>query len=115
MSLTDIVINILATNVHQRMGKVCIGHLEPVIHRPQRCAIGITDSREASTRCRVCLEHDERLSRTLGKSGRIYIGMNQINSRSMSKIAREDFLRVFNRLAGVKLRRTIIVGVAVDS
>jgi hypothetical protein len=115
MILTYIIINVLATNMHQRMGEVCIRHLESIIHRPQCGAIGITDSRETSTRRRVRLEHDERLPRTLSKIRRVYIRLNKIHGRSMRKIAREDVLGILNWLAGVELCRTIIVRVAVDN
>jgi hypothetical protein len=101
--------------MHQPMGKVGIRHLEPIIHSPKRGAIGIADSSKASTRRRVRLEHNKGLSCSLGEICRIYIRLDKVYSRSMSKIAGENVLRVLNGLAGVECRRTIVVGVAIDN
>jgi len=101
--------------MHQRMGEVGIRHLKPIIDCPKGGAIGIANTREASTRRCVRLEHDERLLCSLGKICRIYIGLNKVNSRRMTKITGENVLRDLSHSAGAECCHTIVVGVAIDN
>ena len=98
--------------MHQRMGENCIRHLEPIIHRPQRGTISITDSTQEAVFVYISnmIMMNLRLSRTLGKTRRIYIWLNKINGRSMIKIARENILMVFNWLADVELCAQLLLG-----
>ena len=43
------------------MRQVAVHHLKTIVQRPQGASEDVTDALETTTRCRVCLKHNEGL------------------------------------------------------
>ena len=98
--------------MEHRVREIGIGHLESIVHRPQRCPIGITDTKKPTTRRCVGFEHEKRLSSCSRKVGGIDVGLDKLDdSLPMFQISRENVLRFHSISDVAKSSNTIVIGV----
>lgn len=114
---TYVVRNILATNVEQSAGEVAIRHLQTVVDSPDSRTKAVADTRETSAGRSVRLEHHELLPKLLGNARRVQIGFDEILTRGVGEIIREDSLRIFDGSEGAvrEFGRTVLVGVTANN
>ena len=112
--ITHVIRHILTANVQQRARKVAVGHLQTVVDRPQRRPKAIADTREATARSGVRLEHHELLPELLGNARRVEVRLHHLNARGVGEVVREDGLGVLDvaEPAVGELGCTVLVGIA---
>ena len=111
---THVIVNILPTNVQQRIRKVAMGHLEAIVQNPKRSSIALRNSRETTARRRVRLEHDERQRHLLCDSSRVQVRREKFDASLVGQEHGEVLLGVLVR-ADTELRETIVIGVPKSS
>ncbi len=95
------------------MGKICIGHLEPIIRRPEGRPIRVTHPCEPTARSRVSLEHDERFASLLHEIARVDVRGDEIGHTGfVFEVKRKDGLWLSDGRTSIKLSTAIAVWVA---
>ena len=112
---TDIVRDVLPTDVQQRSREVAVRHLQPVVDRPQRGAKAVAYARETAARRRVRLEHHKVLSELLRNSRAVKIRLDDALARGVREVICEDVLRVDDRAEAVPGEGSgaVLLGIAV--
>lgn len=101
---THVIINILPRNMQHRSTKITIPHLQRIIQSPHRRSKTITQPREPTTTRRICLEHQELLSGSLGDIRAVEIGLDDVLRGGMIEVGWEDGLGG-RRLSRYRIRR----------
>ena len=91
---TDVVVDVLATNVEKCSGKVTVRHHQPIIQTPQCCGKSIRDTRKTSARRTVRLEHHEWLADLLGVLGDVQVLPSDAHPSGVSEVHGKHVLRL---------------------
>ena len=94
------------------MREIARRHRQPIIDRPQRGPEARADAREAPTRGRVRLEHDERLARGDRELRRVQVLRDHVHRERVREEGREFGLRVFGVPEAFVDGCAVVVGVA---
>ena len=81
---TYIVIDVLATDVEKCIREIARRHGKTVVDHPKRSAVARADAREATTRGRVGLKHDEGLPGSDGDLRRVEVLRDHVHGEAVT-------------------------------
>ena len=91
---THVIVDVLTTNMEQRIREVVVGHLETVVEDPKRSTITLRNTRETTARTRVGLKHDEWQPSLLSKPGGFAVVPHEFDHGLVSQEGVEVLLRI---------------------
>jgi hypothetical protein len=111
---TNIVVDILTTNVEHDLRKVGCRELERKVRGPQGRTEAIANTGETTTRCCVGLEHDKRLVKPSGDSARLPIWVDH-GHRRVSRVGMPQEVGIYRlRLEDVAVDLAVVGRVVLD-